>query len=115
MQAIDAARALHDVGQLHVPAGRRLMSPGLQAGAVIVPMGPGLELEPAGGYAAQPLHPWLPVGATGVVRGGERNAAVSAAEAVEVLVIEGPHYLAEWFRPYDLPALRRWLDLRSTG
>lgn len=115
VDAIDAGRALRGVRQLRVPPGRRLMSPGLAAGAVIVPMGPGLELEPAGGYAAQPLHPWLPIGATGVVRGGERNAAVSAAEAVDVLVIDGPHYLAEWFRPYDLPTLRGWLASRSAG
>ena len=66
---------------------------------------PALQADPA-------RHPAL-FSDHGVVRGGERNAAVSAAEAVVVLVIEGPHYRAEWFRPFGLPALRNWLAARS--
>lgn len=104
--AIDRERALQGTRRLTVGAGTVLIEPGDRAGFVVVPLGEGLTLQPQGGYAARALQPWQPLGVTGVVRDGERNARVQAAVAVDVLVIDAAHYLADWFRPYDLAALR---------
>jgi hypothetical protein len=104
--AIDRTAALAGTRCATVPAGTVLLQPGSLGTFVVVPLGPGLALQPTGGYPPQPLHPWIPLGVTGVVRGGERNAAVVAESAVDVLLIDGHHYLAAWFRPYDLSGLR---------
>lgn len=106
VDAIDRRAALAGTRCIDVQAGTRLIEPGSTATFVIVPLAPGLLLQPMGGYAAQPLHPWIPLGVTGVARGGERNAGVVADGDVPVLLVDGEHYLAEWFRPYDLDGLR---------
>ena len=78
----------------------------------MIPLEPGTRVEPIGGYRPEALHPWLPIGVTGVVRGAERNAAVIADADVEVLAIPAERFLADWFRPYTLDGLqhawRRW-------
>lgn len=110
--AIDRDAALRGTQRWRVPRGTSLLQPGGLASFVVVPLGPGLVLQPMGGYPAQPLHAWIPLGVTGVVRGGRRNAGVQADDEVDVLLIEAGHYLAEWFRPYDIDGLRRWLAAR---
>lgn len=106
VDAIDRRAALAGTRRVRVEAGRTVIEPGSRATFVVVPLEPGLELQPTGGWPAQPLHPWIPLGVTGVVRGGERNAGVVARQAVDLLLIGGEHYVAAWFRPYDLAALR---------
>lgn len=112
-EAVDSAPALAGARHVTVAAGTVLLQPGTAASVVVVPLGPGLAVVPSGGYAPRPLHPWLPVGVTGVVRGGERNAAVVAEHDADVLVVPADVYLTEWFRPYDLAALRRRLGVRE--
>lgn len=99
MAAIDRHAALRGTRRLHVPRGT-------------VPLGPCLVLQPAGGYPPQPPHACIPLGVTGVVS-GERNAAIVAEQALEVLLIEADHYLAAWFRPYGLHGPQQRLALRS--
>ena len=106
VDAIDRPAALAGTRRVRVAAGRTVIEPGSRATFVVVPLEPGLELQPSGGWPAQPLHPWIPLGVTGVVRGGERNAGVVARGAVDLLLIPGEHYVAAWFRPYDLAGLR---------
>lgn len=106
VDAIDRPAALAGTRRVRVAAGRTVIEPGSRATFVVVPLEPGLELQPSGGWPAQPLHPWIPLGVTGVVRGGERNAGVVARRAVDLLLIPGEHYVAAWFRPYDLAGLR---------
>lgn len=108
-RAMDRAAALAGARRVTVPAGTTLLQPGTAASVVVVPLEPGLAVVPSGGYEPRPLHPWLPVGVTGVVRGGERNAAVVAVRTTEVLVAPADVYLGAWFRPYDLASLRRRL------
>ena len=84
----------------------------------MIPLEPGARVEPVGGYRSEPLHPWLPIGVTGVVRGAERNAAVIAEADVDVLAIPAERYLADWFKPYTTDQLRtawdRWLATRRS-
>lgn len=104
--ALDRDAALAGTRCVQVAAGTQVLHAGSQAAFVVVPLATGLVLQPTGGYPPQPLHPWLPLGVTGVVRGGERNAGVVAQQALPLLLIPAAHYLAQWFRPYDLPGLR---------
>ena len=109
VSALDRDAALRGTRRVRVAAGTVLMEAGAPARHVIVPLGPGLQLLPAGGYARQALPAGIPLGVTGVVRGGERNAGIVAQQAMEVLVIDAAHYLADWFRPYDLAGLQALL------
>ena len=117
VDALDRQAALRDALHVRLRPGEVVLSPGSTASVVLIPLGPGLGVEPIGGYRPEPLQPWLPIGATGVVRGAERNAAVIADAEVDVLVIPAETYLAHWFKPYtadELPtAWRRWLAARE--
>jgi hypothetical protein len=66
---------------------------------VYVPTGRGLVVRPDGGYAPRPLHPWIPVGTTGVIRRAERNAAIEAEDEVDVIMIPGELYARAWLHP----------------
>lgn len=103
---IDPDKAFNAVRVVKVPAGEQVLAPHTAASAVLVPTGPGLVVFPTGGYPAVPHHAWLPMGVTGVVRGAERNARVSADRDVEVIAIPADVFLSEWFRPYEVSALR---------
>ncbi len=103
---IDPDRAFNAVRVVKVAAGEQILAPHTAASVVLVPTGPGLTVFPTGGYPPAPHHAWLPMGVTGVVRGAERNARVSADRDVEVIAIPADVFLAEWFRPYEVSALR---------
>lgn len=109
---IDPARAAAGLRVVRVPAGTELLQVGTGSPIVVIPVEPGLWVHPAVASEPHPLHPWLPVGATGVIRGGARNAAVFAESAVTVVVIEADTFLQEWFRPYPVAQIpeivRRW-------
>lgn len=104
--SVDARSAFQRVRTVRILAGEQVMAAGTEATAVLVATGPGFVVRPVGGYPADLLVPWTPLGATGPVRGAERNADVWAKETVDVLSIPIDVYLAEWFRPYDLAELR---------
>ena len=96
---IDRPAALRDVRRSRLRRGEVVLAPGTAASVVVIPLEPGIRVEPIGGYPPEELHPWLPIGVTGVVRGAERNAAVIADADVEVLAIPAERFLADWFRP----------------
>ncbi len=100
--AVDAPAALRDVRFVSVEPNTIVMRAGTTSPVVLVPMGEGLHVRPTSGHESQSLRSWLPVGATGVVRGGQRNADVYARRRVDVLVISAESYLAHWFRPYSI-------------
>ena len=66
---------------------------------------PGLVVRPDGGYAPSPLHPWVPVGTTGVIRRAERNSEIVAEREVDVIVIPGELYARAWLRPLGVDEL----------
>ena len=109
---IDPSRAALGVLAVKVPSGTELLQVGTSSPVVVIPLEPGLWVYPAVASEPQPLHPWLPVGATGVIRGGARNAAVRAESDVTVAVIGAAVFLREWFRPYPVAQIpeivRRW-------
>ena len=107
VDAIDRRAALRDALRVRLRPGEVVLSPGRQRRSCVIPLGPGIHVEPIGGYRPEQLQPWLPIGSTGVVRGAERNAAVIADTEVDVLAIPAERYLADWFKPYtvdELPA-----------
>lgn len=107
---IDRQVALSKAVVVRVRSGTVVLQPHTIATVVLVPLSAGLVVHPTGGYEVQPLHPWLPVGVTGVVRGGERNAAVVADTDVEIVVIDADAYLRHWFRPYELEECRDLIE-----
>ena len=116
IDTIDRRAALRDVRRSRLHAGEVVLSPGTAASVVVIPLEPGARVEPIGGYRSEPLHPWLPIGVTGVVRGAERNAAVVAETEVDVLAIPAERYLADWFKPYTADQLRTaWDQWLATG
>ena len=115
IDTIDRRAALRDVRRSRLHAGEVVLSPGTAASVVVIPLESGARVDPVGGYRSEPLHPWIPIGVTGVVRGAERNAAVVAETEVDVLAIPAERYLSDWFRPYTADQLRtawsQWLAL----
>ncbi|MGE0881407.1 MAG: hypothetical protein AB7L13_04845 [Acidimicrobiia bacterium] len=111
-ELIDRDRALASARWVRLDAGTVVFEPHTEATAVLLPLGDGLEIVPAGGYAPSAVRPFMPIGLTGVLRNGERNALVTATAPVDVLAISADAYLRHWFRPYRAEELRtmqtRW-------
>src|SRR4029450_13150603 len=76
--ALEPAAAFSEVVRATIEPGEVLVARGSPPSFVYVPTGPGLLVRPDGGYAPSPLHPWMPVGTTGVIRRAERNSEIVA-------------------------------------
>jgi hypothetical protein len=100
VDGIDVHAAFADVRMVRVGAGEVLAAIGSTSAFVYVATGPGLRVRPGGGYRAESVGPWVPVGTTGVIRRAERNAEVTAERDLDVLLIPGECYVRVWFRPY---------------
>jgi len=100
VEGIDIEAAFADVRRVRVRSGEVLASIGSPPAFVYVATGPGLRVRPGGGYRAESVGEWVPVGTTGVIRRAERNAEVTADREVDVLLIPGECYVRVWFRPY---------------
>ena len=109
-QPFDRAKAFEGVRHVTVESGETVIVAGSAARHVLVPMQPGLRVDSLGGFKSAPGRAWVPVGVTGVVRRAERNAAIVAETALEMLVIPADVFLRQWFRPYSTPDLH---ELRS--
>jgi hypothetical protein len=96
---LDRHPAFSEVCRATVRAGEVLVAEGSPSSFVYIPADHGLVVRPGGGYAPSPLHPWLPVGTTGVVRRAERNSEVVAERDVEVVMIPGELFARDWLRP----------------
>jgi hypothetical protein len=106
---IDLTMAFQDVRRIHLPAAQTLIEANSPAAFVYIPLGDGLVVIPLGGYASFPVHPWMPLGNTGVIRGAVRNADVIAEQAVDLLMIPQDIYLKYWYQPYTTEELLRFL------
>lgn len=105
VEGIDVEAAFADVRRVRLRAGEVVVSIGSPASFVYVATGPGLRVQPGGGYRAEPVSAWVPVGTTGVIRRAERNAEVTVDQDVEILMIPGECYARVWFRPYSADEL----------
>jgi hypothetical protein len=101
VDGIDLDAAFVDVRRVRVRAGEVITAIGSAPRFVFVATGPGLCVQPGGGYAGASVKAWVPVGTTGVIRRAERNADIAVDRDVEILMIPAECYLREWFRPYD--------------
>jgi hypothetical protein len=111
---IDLAAAFSEVCRAGVAQGELLVAAGTPPAFVYVALDHGLTVQPLAGYPAKPVHPWNPVGTTGVIRGWGRNADIVAERDVEVVMIPGELFAREWMRTYTPEELRRALT-RGTG
>jgi hypothetical protein len=84
----------------HLSPGEGLTEVGARASFVYIPLTSGLRGRPSGGYDYFRVHPWEPLGVTGVVRGDFRNSTVVAEEDVDVLILPKDVYLRHWHRNY---------------
>lgn len=84
-----------------VDTGDVLMRLGDSASFVYIPTAPGLELESGAGFDGVALRPWSQVGATGVLRRGERNSTVVATAPLSVIMIPGSVFARYWYHPYE--------------
>ena len=105
----DRAVAFAEVRRAVIQPGETLAERGSPPAFVYVPTGPGLVVRPEGGYAPSPLHPWIPVGTTGVIRRAERNGAIVAEAEVVVIIIPAERYERAWLRPLGVDELVRRL------
>ena len=114
VDGIDVEAAFADVRRVRVHAGEVLAPIGSPSAFVYVATGPGLRVRPGGGYRAESVGEWVPVGTTGVIRRAERNAEVTADRDVDVLLIPGECYVRVWFRPYAADELAAVLGERRS-
>ncbi|MEM6104841.1 hypothetical protein AAHS21_01050 [Mycobacterium sp. 050272] len=84
----------------HLSPGECLTEVGARASFVYVPLSSGLRGRPSGGYDYFRVHPWEPLGVTGVIRGDFRNSTVVAEDEVDVLILPKDVYLRHWHRNY---------------
>ena len=109
---LDRVAAFSEVCRSTILPGEVLVAPGSPPSFVYVPTGPGLVVRPDGGYAPSPLHPWVPVGTTGVIRRAERNSAIVAEREVDVIMIPGDLYARAWLHPLGVDELVAQLSAR---
>jgi hypothetical protein len=102
----DLDAAFEHVRTVSVTPGETLLVAETPAGFVYVPLDEGMVVRPLGGFGAFPVRPFIPLGVTGVIRGGARNADVIAAAPVRLLAIPKSVYLRHWYRPHSLESLR---------
>lgn len=93
---IDPRRAFDNVRLLTLHPGEALIEAGATSAFVYLPLGPGLTINPLGGYPSFPAVPWVLLGSTGVVRCAERSATIVAERGVQVVVIPQSVYLTHW-------------------
>ncbi len=109
-ERIDAERAFDNVRLVELGSGDILVRAGTPAAFVYVPLGPGLNIFPLGGYHSFPAEPWLLLGSTGVARGAERSATIVAERDVQALMIPKSVYLAHWHHTLSIAEFRSAIE-----
>ena len=107
---LDRSEAFGEVRRVSLVPGEVLVEADSPPSFVYLPMGPGLRVLPMGGYAAAPLHPWVPVGVTGAARRAGRNSAIVAEEPVEVVMVPAQLFVRAWLRPLSPEQLQARLN-----
>jgi hypothetical protein len=67
---IDPVKGFHEVKLIKLATGELLVEEGAPASFVYIPLDEGLRVIPLGGYPSFLVQPWMPLGITGVIRGG---------------------------------------------
>ena len=93
--------AFNDCRVVKLRNGEVLIEAGGESGFVYVPLQKGLLVYPWGGVTAIDAQSFVPIGNTGVIRGGERNATVIAKEDISLIMIPSLVYLEHWYLPYS--------------
>jgi hypothetical protein len=106
---VDPLEAFRHVRLSRLDAGETLIEAGVPASMVYVPLGDGLRIVPLGGYASFSIRAWMPLGNTGVIRGGIRNGTVVASQPVGVIIIPKDVYLRHWHHTYTATELQQRL------
>lgn len=101
VQGIDLDRAFADVKEISLERGQVLLDAGAPAAFVYIPLDPGLRIIPESGHTSFVVQPWMPLGATGVIRGAPRNATVQAEQDVRLLMIPKTVYLRRWHHTHS--------------
>ena len=114
-QKIDPEAGFEGVALIYLKAGENLVEAGAPSNFVYVPLSEGLRIIPLGGYAAFPVNPWMPLGITGVIRGADRNATITAEAEVWLLMIPKSVYLSHWDYAYSLNELTDLFRQRTTS
>jgi hypothetical protein len=94
-----------DVARVRVARGGAIITIHEAPEFVVVALSHGLLAEPLGGYAPEPIQPYVPVGIIGVLRGDDRSATVRCLDDLDILVIPRDHFLKHWGHPFDLETL----------
>ncbi len=110
VEPMDPACAFKHVKVGRLNAGQTLIEAGATAQFVYLPLEPGLEVVPLGGYRSFSVQPWMPLGLTGVIRGAERNASVIATRDLRLVIIPKSVYLEHWHHPYTEDTLAGLFD-----
>ena len=110
MRNLDPDKAFTDVRLTRLKEGETLINAGAPPGFVYVPMEDGLLSTPLGGYQASSVKPWIPLGNIRVIRDAEQEAAITAEQAVELLMIPKETYLKHWHDAYDAKELSQQIS-----
>jgi CRP-like cAMP-binding protein len=112
---VDPVDGFEDVRLARLKNDEILIEAGAPSGFVYIPLGEGLQAAPLGGYATSAARPWMPLGATGVIRGAARNSTVTAERDVALLMIPKEVYLRAWHRTYGVDELTQVLAQRQAA
>ncbi len=112
---IEVDKAFAHVRLVIVPSGGLLIQADTVSAFVYVPLEEGLRVIPLGGYQAFMVPAWMPLGATGVIRGARRNATVVAERRVRLLMIPGSVYLRQWHQTHTPASLAQALKSREAA
>jgi CRP-like cAMP-binding protein len=114
-EEVDPVGGFRDVKLVRVKAGEVLIEAGARSGFVYIPLRQGLRIMPLGGYDSLQVHPWMPLGITGVIRGATRNATVTAEQDLMLLMIPKEVYLREWHHTHSVMELTQLFLARRDG
>jgi CRP-like cAMP-binding protein len=110
IDAVDSQIAFENVRLATIEAGQVLIEADSEAAFVYIPLEPGLQVVPLGGYQTFWVQAWMPLGLTGVIRGAVRNASVIATRTLRLLMIPRTVYLTHWHHTHSLASFRQLLE-----
>jgi hypothetical protein len=112
---IDRPAAFAHVRLTYVAEGETLIEADAPSAFVYIPLSPGLEIIPLGGYRGFQVQPWMPLAVTGVIRGEKRNATVVARQPLTLVMIPGNAYLRHWHKTHSTETLLHSLNSKPEG
>lgn len=98
---------LEECRLVHMPGHTVLIQEGGLSGFVYLPLEDGVEIRPFGLSNFIKAKKWVPVGDTGVIRGGMRNATVLATKDMSLIMIPKHVYLTKWYDPFHVNEMEK--------